>query len=73
MDVQSVSPTTLVYELTIDNPPPEEKWFQRDDFDPTYGVKELREAAKRGWIELETDDKPELWRFRLTALGRSIL
>lgn len=73
MDIYRVSPAELVHDLATDNPPPGEKWFQRDDFDPTYGARELREAAKRGWIELETHDEPELWRFRLTPLGRSIL
>lgn len=70
MQVSSVSVKLLLSELAQDNPPPEEKWFQRDDFDPTYGAKELRLAAKRGWIELDSTGIPETWRFRLTSAGR---
>lgn len=73
MDIMRVTPRQLLSELAMDNPPPEEKWFQRDDFDPTYGATELRQAAKKGWIELDATGEPEVWRFRLTPLGRSIL
>jgi len=73
IEVASVTPSALIAELAQDNPPPEEKWFQRDYFDPTYGARELRAAAEKGWIELETDDDPHLWRFRLTPAGRSAL
>ena len=73
IEVASVTPRALIEELAQDNPPPQEKWFQRDDFDPTYGAKELRGAAKKGWIELETNEDPGLWRFRLTPAGRQAL
>lgn len=73
IDVARVTPIALVSELAEDNPPPEEKWFWRDSFDPTYGASELRAAAAKGWIELETDADPNLWRFRLTPAGRSAL
>lgn len=73
MEIESVSPEALIEELAADNPPPEEKWFQRDDFDPTYGAKELREAKRRGWIELDDTGDKETWRFRLTPLARNRL
>lgn len=72
MDIGSVTPETLVRELAENHPPPEEKWLQRDDFDPTYGARELRAAARKGWVELVTDPDPACWRFRLTAKGRAI-
>lgn len=71
--VERVTARALIKELSEGNPPPEERWFRRDGFDPTYGATELREAAKNGWIELETDDDPHLWRFRLTHAGRAAL
>lgn len=73
IEVAPVSAAKLIEELAADNPAPEEVWFQRDSFDPTYGATELRSAAKKGWIELETDDDPHLWRFRLTPAGRAAL
>lgn len=71
--VEAVSPRQIIKELADGNPPPEEKWFQRDDFDPTYGKTELRAAAKYGWIELDATEDPETWRFRLTPKGRAAL
>lgn len=73
MDIQSVSDVELINELATDNPPPQEKWFQRDDFDPTYGAKELRSAKRKGWIELDDSGDPDVWRFRLTPLARAVL
>lgn len=73
MKVARVTPEELLVELADNNPPPEEKWFQRDDFEPTYGATELRQAAKNGWIELDATGEPEVWRFRLTPLGRAVL
>lgn len=73
MEIARVTPLALVEELAADNPPTEEKWFQRDYFDPTYGATELRAAARNGWIELVTDKDPACWRFRLTAKGRRAL
>lgn len=70
LEISPVAPLQLIRELAADTPKPEEKWFQRDDFDPTYGATELRAAAKTGWIELVTDPDPALWRFRLTPIGR---
>ncbi|MBI4046092.1 MAG: hypothetical protein HY371_04660 [Devosia nanyangense] len=73
IEVARVLAIQLIEELEEDNPAPEELWFRRDSFDPTYGATELRAAAKRGWIELETDDDPHLWRFRLTPASRAAL
>ena len=73
MRVESVKPRQLIEELADDNPPPEEKWFQRDHFDPTYGSSELRAAARNGWIELDDSGDPETWRFRLTSKARHVL
>ena len=70
LDIASVTPRALVLEL-IENSPPE-PWHQRDDFDPTFGARELRAAAKAGWIELETHEDPACWRFRLTPKGRAM-
>ena len=72
MDIDSVTPEALVRELVADDPRPEEKWHQRDDYDPTYGARELRAAARKGWIELVTDPDPACWRFRLTPAGRAL-
>ena len=70
-EIQSVPTNILVSDLKIDNPPPEEKWYQRDDFDPTYGMKELRDAARKGLIELDTSSGDAMtYRFRLTRKGR---
>lgn len=70
LDVASVTPRELVRELVEHAPP--EPWFARDDFDPTYGARELRAAAKAGWIDLEAHDDPACWRFRLTPKGRAM-
>lgn len=66
--IESVSAAQLVRDLVTNHPEP---WHRRDAFDPTYGAKELRDAARKGWIELETDPDPALWRFRLTPAGRT--
>ena len=71
MDIESVSPLELLSELAAGNPAPEEKWSRRDDFDPTFGAKELRASASKGWIELDASGTPEAWRFRLTVKGRA--
>lgn len=63
----------LLDNIAFENPPPEERWFQRDDFDPMHGITELRYAAKRGWIELDDTEGRETWRFRFTAAGRQAM
>lgn len=73
MRVKSVKPRQLIEELAEGNPTPEESWFQRDYFDPTYGASELRAAARSGLIELDDSGEPEKWRFRLTPKARGIL
>lgn len=73
MEIASVTDLALITELSNESPPPEEKWHQRDDFDPTYGAKELRSAKRKGWIELDDTGAPETWRFRLTPLARAVL
>lgn len=70
--MSNVAPGTvcqLLEDLAFENPPPEERWFQRDAFDPMHGARELRAAAKRGLIELDAEDDADLWQFRLTPAG----
>lgn len=71
--IASVPVEELMGDLAYENPPPEERWFIRDEFDPMHGARELRAAAKRGWIELDDKWPPEAWRFRLTPAGRAAL
>ncbi|GGD30944.1 hypothetical protein [Aureimonas glaciei] len=59
--------------LVFENPPPEERWFQRDDWDPMYKLTDLRAAARAGHIELAEDAEPECYQIRLTAKGRAAL
>lgn len=45
-------------------------WHQRDNFDPMHSMKQLRAAAKAGFIEIdESDGDAETIRFRLTPAG----
>ncbi len=74
--MKQTAPTTtdeLLNELAFENPPPEEKWFSRDNFDPMYNMADLRAAAKIGVIELEVNEQKETTRFRLTPKGRDYL
>ena len=63
----------LLNELAFENPPPEEKWFSRDWFDPMHSMADLRAAAKMGVIELEVNEPKEAIRFRLTPKGRDYM
>ena len=62
----------LLEDMAFENPPPQEKWFKREDFDPMHGLSELRYAAKLGRIELDDKD-PEDIRFRFAPKGRAFL
>lgn len=62
----------LLDELAWDNPPPEERWFSRDSFDPMHKMGDLRSAARKGLIELQSDGE-KMCRFRLTPEGRAAL
>lgn len=63
----------LLADLADDNPPPEERWLQRDFFDPMHRLQEIRAAAKRGFIEVRETGDPETIQFRLTPAGRAAL
>jgi hypothetical protein len=61
----------LLSNMAFENPPPEEKWFNNSDFDPTFGRVELRAALEKGLIEIEDAQLEHLsWRFRFTPKGR---
>ena len=61
----------LLEDMAFENPPPEEKWFKREDFDPMHGLSELRYAEQVGRIEIE--EAPSGLRFRFTPKGRAFL
>lgn len=61
----------LLEDMAFENPPPEERWFFRDDFDPMHGLSELRYAASLGRIDL--DESTDRLRFRFTSKGRAFL
>lgn len=73
MATLATSTMGLLDELACENPPPEERWFNRDDFDPMHTMADLRRAAASGVIELEVNDPKEVSRFRLTPKGRAAL
>lgn len=60
----------LLLEIAFENPRPAERWFARYDFDPCHGKTQLRAAARKGLIELDTSDPNGNWRFRFTSKGR---
>jgi hypothetical protein len=57
----------LLADLAYENPPPEERWFTFDSFDPEHGKTEISYAIERGFIEVDVD------RMRLTEKGRRYL
>lgn len=71
--VQSVSVEELLSDLADDNPAPSERWIQRDAFDPMHGMKEIRAAERRGFIEISSDGDLETLQMRFTAKGRAAL
>lgn len=73
MATLATSTIGILEELAHENPPPEERWFNRDDFDPMHRMADLRSAAAKGVIELEVNDPKEASRFRLTSAGRALL
>lgn len=72
--IEPTSVLQLLRDLADENPRPQEKWIQRDNFDPMHGLNEIRAAARRGLIELDESDRdPETIRLRFTAAGRAAL
>ena len=73
LNIEGTSDTDLLEDLAFDNPRPEERWFDRECFDPMHSAKQLRSAARKGWIELDDSGEPSTWRFRFTPAGRAAL
>lgn len=61
----------VLEEMTIDNPAPEERWFEEDDFDPRLYRSGLRATERSGYVDITRDDTSN-WRFRFTAKGRAV-
>ena len=67
MTALSKTQSDLLDDIAFENPPPEEKWFGRDWFDPPHDERTVRSLARAGYIELSEDGQ----RFRFTLKGRT--